>query len=248
MIRFHDNSGAPTDRFQVLGDRNSGTNYLHHLLVGNLPELQATTPYYWKHGFVDRRVAAEPGLLTVVIYRHPLRWLHAMHRRPWDVSSTMRDLTFSAFIRSEWRAVWTHGGREELLQGDMQPHTTTPFANVLLMRSAKIEWLEKLAGLPGKTAFVRYEDLNHDPLGCLRELAAGAGLAPVTRLSPVRAYKGDRSRLYAPRRQPATHAQDNDFIASQLNMEQEVRIGYDLASPPRFDGLPWWDRRTLKAR
>lgn len=248
MIRFHDNSEVPTDRFQVLGDRNSGTNYLHHLILQNLPELQVATPYYWKHGFVDRRIAAEPGLLTVVIYRHPLRWLHAVHRHPWEVSATMRGLPFHDFIHTEWRAVWSHGGREELLQGDMQPHTTTPFANALLMRSAKIEWLEKLADLPGKTAFIRYEDLNRDPLGCLRSLAMGASLASVQRLTHVRAYKGDRAKSYVPRRQPVTQARDLEFITSQLNTEQEASIGYDVASPPRFDGLPWWDHRALRAR
>lgn len=248
MIRFYDNSGAPTDRFQVLGDRNSGTNFLHHLIVRNLPELQISTEYHWKHGFVDRRIAARTGLLTVVIYRHPLRWLHAVHRRPWDVSAAMRELSFGDFIRAEWRAVWMHGGREELLQGDMQPHTTTPFSNVLLMRNAKIEWLEKLAQLPGKTVFVRYEDLNRDPLRCLNALAKGAGLVPVERLSAVRSYKGDRDRAYLPRRQPVTQARDMQFIASTLDGAQEARLGYDLIKPPRFDGLPWWDRRALRSR
>ena len=247
MIRFYDNSDAPTDRFQVLGDRNSGTNFLHHLIVRNLPELQVSTEYHWKHGFVDRRIAAAPGLLTIVIYRHPVRWLHAVHRQPWDVSPAMRDLPFGDFIRAEWRAAWMHGGREELVQGDMQPHTTTPFPNVLLMRNAKIEWLEKLATLPGRTAFVRYEDLNRDPLGCLRALAAGAGLARVSRLWPVASYKGTRPRKYVPRRQPNTPPQDLAFIAKTLNTAQEACLGYDLATPPRFDGLPWWDRRAMLA-
>ncbi|MGB0440892.1 MAG: hypothetical protein ACPGFC_12450, partial [Paracoccaceae bacterium] len=101
----------------------------------------------------------------------------------------------------------------------------TPFANALRLRNAKVKWLEGLAEMPGNIAFIRYEDLNRNPLGCLRALAAGAGLARVGRLSRIRSYKGAGQRAYAPRRQPATTPADLRFLADTLDTAQEARLG-----------------------
>ncbi|MGB0854973.1 MAG: hypothetical protein ACPGSI_16875 [Pikeienuella sp.] len=248
MIRFHDNMSGRADRFQVLGERCSGTNYLHHLIIRNLPELQVSSEYHWKHGFIDRRTAASPGLLTLVIYRHPLRWLHAVHNHPWELSASMKGIPFDAFIRCPWRAAWDHGGREEPIQSDMQPHTMTPFANALRLRNAKVKWLEGLAEMPGNIAFIRYEDLNRHPRACIETLANHAGLAPIEHFVPVPAYKGDRNRAYRPRPQATTSATDMAFINSELDLAQEQELGYLPEHPPQHDGLPWWDKRVIHAR
>ena len=138
-VRIVRNRSEPVDRFQVMGDRNSGTNYVTALIRANLPELQETDELGWKHGFFDRRRADAPGLLTVVFYRHPVRLLQSVHRRPWEVSRRMQGLSFGDFIRATWEPAWITTAddgtvTEHPIQGDMYPRTARRFENILAMR------------------------------------------------------------------------------------------------------------------
>ena len=66
----------PVGRYQVLGERSSGTNYLSALLrLNTLAE--PTTDYGWKHGFIQFQAVLRTDLLVVVV-REPLSWLRSM--------------------------------------------------------------------------------------------------------------------------------------------------------------------------
>lgn len=251
-MRVHRNRTGAIDRVKVIGDRCSGTNFLERLVALNFPGLGHAEELGWKHGFCDRREADRPGLLVLVIYRHPIRWLQSFHASPNEVARTMGHLGFSDWIRAEWRPVWTiprEGGAPELrpIQADMIPHTTTPFPNVLAMRRAKIAWFEELARLPAQVGFLRYEDLNRDPQAMLARIAAAFDLARAGRFVPVPAHKGAGRRRYAPARHPPLAPADLAWIAQGLDLAQEAAIGYRLEDVPRFDGLPWHDPRVWRA-
>ncbi len=247
--RTHRNLADPITAFQVLGERNSGTNFLTQLVLANVTDIERRTKFGWKHGFVDRRTAATPGFLTLVIYRHPLRWLQSVHLRPLELSSAVKSLDFSEFLRHEWQGAFHRDdGTEDPSTADMVPHThDRNYPNPIALRNAKIRWLEEMATMPGQIAYCRYEDVNRNPRAMLEALSQAFDL----RLGPYRVierYKGRGDRRYLPKRLPQVAPADIAFIDAELDHPQEAGIGYRLADVPWFDGLPAWDRRALRAR
>ena len=245
--RTHRNLPDPVTSYAVLGERNSGTNYVDALLAANLPAgIPASDVYCWKHGFIDRRVAATGGLLTVVVYRHPVRWLQSLHNKPMELSARMQGLSFGDFIRHEWQGAFARPDGEEPSTADMDPKARTNYPNALRLRAAKIAYLEEMAEMPGRVAFLRFEDANRDPRATLDALGRAFDL-PLAPFTPVQAFKGSSRRSYAPRLMPAPGARDLAFIRDELDENLEARIGYCPERPPRFDGLAPWDRRALRA-
>jgi len=68
-------------RYQVLGERSSGTNYLDTLLAGNLA-IKPRAQFQWKHGYPITHIVPRTQL-TIVSFRDPLDWLRSMHKKPW---------------------------------------------------------------------------------------------------------------------------------------------------------------------
>ena len=93
-------ASKPLDHFQVFGERNSGTNFVSHLIDKNT-DLEMVGRYGWKHGF-PVAVAYHPRSLIVFVYRDPIDWLVSMYNRPYAASKTVKFSDFSAFLRSEW--------------------------------------------------------------------------------------------------------------------------------------------------
>lgn len=237
----------PVTGFQVLGERSSGTNFITQLFLRNFGGLERTPVYGWKHGFIDRRLSPTPGLLTVLVYRHPLRWLQSIHARPLDLSRGMQRLGFSEFIRHEWQGAFKLPDGEEPSTADMDPKKKTNFANALLLRNAKIAYFEEMAHiLPSRMVYVRFEDMNRDPVRTLASIAEYFELK-MNAFTPVETFKGITESRYVPKQMPRISASDMTFIRSQLDLEQEAAIGYDLARYPRFDGLATTDPRSLRS-
>lgn len=248
--RIYRNLPHPVDRFQVLGDRCSGTNFISHLIERNFPELAPSVELGWKHGFIDRRLAAAPGLLTLVVYRHPLRWMQSVHRNPYEVSRSVSARPFSGFLRARWEPAWVTElpdgtVREEPIQGDMYPHTTKRFENICRMRSVKIAYQEELASLPCQVVFMTYEAVNRRPRALLDALSQAFNLYTIARLQTVTEYKGTRRKRYRPARYPAVQELDLDFMRAELDLKQEKRIGYQVDRPDRYDGVLWYDPRRI---
>lgn len=246
--RIHANGKGPVDRFQVLGDRCSGTNFLAHLVEQNFAGLTQSTELGWKHGFIDRDQTAAPGLLVIVAHRHPLRWLSSVHRSPFELSDAMRRMSFAEFIRAEWAPVWRlreHGREiEKPATADMRPGTSIPFANVFEMRAAKLRYYEDLAAMPTHVAFIRFEDANRDPEGVVTALAEGFGLRASPRFYAVSRYRGGADAPYRPRIFAPISREDRVFIMENLDHAAEAAVGYDAGVIPKYDGLSLFDPRT----
>lgn len=253
MIRTHQGRRAPIDRFQVLGERCSGTNFLAALMRRNIPGLAQSRELGWKHGFANPKRAEVDGLLTLIIYRHPVRWLQSVHRTPWELDDGMHDLAFSDFIRAEWRAVWRNPGPNGAVRvrtngRDLDPETGERFANALRMRRTKIAWQEGFANRPVNVCYLRYETLNRAPEATMRAIASRFGLSMNDSFEPVTDYKGEGKRSYAPKLRPEPEPEDLGFIWAELDPSIEARIGYAPDAALSTDGLPIWDRRRWRGR
>jgi len=238
----------PVSGFQVLGERNSGTNFVSRLLAENLGNSVVPRDIYgWKHGFIDRRYAPDPGLLTVLVYRHPLRWLQSVHQKPLNLAKSMQGLSFSEFLNHPWQGAFLRDdGTEDPSTADMEPKTKATFANPMRARTAKIAYFEKMAEMPARMVYLRFEDVNRDPQSTLAAIAEAFDLQ-LRPFMPVEGFKGQARKPYIPKLMPNAAAADLARIRAELDLKQEAQIGYSLEDLPQFDGLPFWDNRSLRA-
>ena len=138
-------------RFQVYGQRCSGTNAVIKLLEQNFEELQFTEEYGFKHWLVSPEITIPDDVFVIVIARRVDHWLRSLYATPWHVHPDLKAMTFGQFIRAEWRTVWDQDfwgiDREHPKFGspileELCPESGGPFANAIAMRTAKLRNLD----------------------------------------------------------------------------------------------------------
>jgi hypothetical protein len=234
---------APAARFQVFGERSSGTNFVKRLIGRNTP-LAPMEDLGWKHGF-PAMVAIPADTVVVVCVRDARAWSLSMHAKPWHCPPAMQVLGFSEFIRAEWTTVADRkryfpqvaalGGQGQPLQPDRHPLTGRPFANLFKLRRAKLA--AHLSFLERGSAMVlcRMEAVQADPHGFLGAIQARLEIAP-----PDEAFRPVVKRLGSkflpavatrPETPSALEAGDLAFLQAQLDLPLEAALGYDYAQP-----------------
>ena len=243
VISQHRADKAPLEHF-VFGERNSGTNLAHSLLVQNIPALAASTGdrigergfrYGWKHGF-PQMVAAPASCLAIVMFRAPEAWLRSMHARPWHASPDVAGLSFPEFIRAEWNTRVdeqnfgvTRGGPRwgAELQYDRHPLTGARFSNIIALRNAKTAGFLSLAARFEACLMLRHEDVSDDPEGFVHHVSEHFGLPRYKTFRPVASRRGRVSEgAFQPAAYAPLEAADHAFVWSELDAAQEAQLGY----------------------
>jgi hypothetical protein len=243
-------------KYQLFGERCSGTNYVVTALSVNFPNLEQCFDYGFKHWLQPAFLGGDSfptDLLFVIVVRGPIDWLRSMHLQPWHVDPQLRALSFSRFIRSEWRCVWdeqagvTPADSRWMKEMDFERNPLNGgmrFKNILELRSVKYRlWREKLTRHP-MVVIINFEAFLADPLSVFQQVAGYASLPVPLAFNMPSGYKGGvswkRNLLlkmtkglfgsYRSKAKTQISPQDLDFIEQNLNKEQEERYGYDVGS------------------
>lgn len=234
----------PLRRYQVLGERSSGTN-LADTLLRRHTTLERTEDYGWKHAFPQFSSVLRDDLL-VICFRNARSWLKSMYQKPWHVPDQLVDVTFSEFLRAPWittmdmpGAMNAVGRRRSLglpVQGDRHPLTGRVPDNPINLRNLKNAAFLGVLERGCNVALIRHEDLTADPDGLMRELAGcfnlAIGDAPVT--LPVRRLGEMTQRQISGARRDSVarfSPDDRAFLAAELDHAQEARLGYAGDTP-----------------
>lgn len=231
-------NGPPPARFQVLGERSTGTNLVKRLVARNTG-LHPTEALGWKHGLAQA-VAIPADLAAICMMRNAADWALSMHRRPWHAVASMQALTFSEFIRAPWqshvdrvqyfRAAPEGAIRGQPLQQDRDPITGGAFENIFALRRAKQAGLLSYLGRGCTVAILRLETVQAGQEETIGRLRAALGVADDG--APVRPVKRRLGSKFVPSvsPRPATPdrigAADMAFIADQIDHAFEARLGY----------------------
>ncbi|MDF1854017.1 hypothetical protein [Pseudooceanicola sp.] len=235
---FAHRTGVPVTRFQVMGERSSGTNFAKRVLGRNTP-LKPTEALGWKHGFAQ--MAAVPADTVIVcMVRNAVDWVRSMHAKPWHCSAEMQRLDLSGFIRAEWDSLVDRdryfeeaaslGLTGQPLQHDRHPLTGARFADIFALRQAKLAGLSSYLARDCNVVFARMETLIGDP-----EIFVAAFSAAFALPAPGGNFRGITRRLgskFKPAldHRPATPAQlspaDLQHLKSRLDPAQEAALGY----------------------
>lgn len=225
-------------RFQVMGERSSGTNLLHRLMLRNT-SLEASEALGWKHGF-PAALAVPPDLAVICAVRGPEAWALSMFAKPWHTVPALQELSFSDFIRAPWETVVDRaryfGGRQDLvgrpLLADRDPVTGAVLANLMALRTAKLRGLLSYGARAQSFALIRTETLQADPEATIGALKAGLGL-----LAGDVPFRGVTRRLGAKFKAavsarpdpPAAIAEtDRAFMRAALDPALEAALGYSV--------------------
>lgn len=234
---------VPVARFQVLGERCSGTNFADFLIGANT-RLQRTRDYGWKHGFPGFHSVLRDDLL-IVCFRDAESWLRSMYQKPWHVPDEDTDVTFSEFLRSPWRtildmpiAMSAIGGRKSFrlpVQRDRHPITGKMPANPVDLRNLKNAAFLGILERGCNVALIRHEDVTARPDAVLDRLCAlfaiernpGALALPDTQLGEM-----TTRTIEGPRRDatPVFSDADRAFVHDALDHDTETRLGYRFAA------------------
>ena len=232
---------------QILGERCSGTNFATSLVNKNFSQVQITKEFGGKHWFLkDHHPRTRPNestdlqcvrtinednsdTLFLCVLRNPFDWVRSMHARPYHAYNHS-DIRFSLFLRKPWLSF------EKTRVNRFWPHRSDNFwfieeaANILKLRSMKIEHWLNLQGRVQNIYFLNYEDIREDN----QFFANVARKFHIALKHPT--IEGDKRYLgrapgidYAPRNYPEISEGDLEFIRDELDWDLEKRIGYSSA-------------------
>ena len=231
-------AGPVPTRFQVLGERSSGTNFVKRLL-GRNSALRPTEALGWKHG-TPSAIAIPADLAVICVVRNAADWALSMHAKPWHATPALQALPFSQFIRAEWHSVIDRQGYfpgaadpgvlGRPLQADRDPATGAAHDNLFALRRGKLAGLLSHLNRECTCALLRLEAVQADPEAMLDALLDGLGQPPRgAAFRPVFKRLGARFRPAVAGR-PATPQtlppEDRAFLARELDSVQETALGY----------------------
>lgn len=234
-IRFQRASDR-VHQFQVIGERSSGTNYVHKLVRENC-KITGREMYGWKHGFPSY-LALPRNYLCIVVSRNASDWVRSMYSKPWHVETELAKSSFGDFIRSRWSTVVdrasyfsleeSDGRVGQILQPDRHPLTGEAFDNIFLLRTCKLKAHLSLFERGENVAFVNFESILKNPALFVNRLAAYFDIdlrsenveLPDTRMGEKRDYT---NKDLPPK---GLDAEDRRFMREQLDLDFEREIGY----------------------
>lgn len=229
---------APITRYQVFGERSSGTNFVKRL-IGRNTGLRPIEDLGWKHGFYQMTAVPE-DVAVIVVVRDARKWALSMHAKPWHCPPAMQAMTFEAFAAAPWETIADRaryfpqvqalGGLGQPLQHDRHPLTGAAFGSLFDLRRTKLAGHLSITSRGCAAAIVQLEAVQAAPEAFLAALAKGLRApAPHAEYRPVVKRLGSKFKPSVETR-PATPDRFPEgllpHLREQLDLDLESRLGY----------------------
>ncbi len=239
LLDLYRRSTAPLGpRFQVIGERNSGTNYVEALIASNL-SIKPCSDYGWKHGF-PTMPASSDNVFIVAVSRDAFSWVKSMYVRPYHATPELAALDFPSFIRAEWDTILDKHYSFKLasvderigapLQLDRHPIEGRKLSNIMELRSLKLRSHLSLVNRDVKFRHFRLADILEDPTELIETLAGHNGQKPPSNIQiPQKHFSWHMEGIGKPekRRQAATFTDaDRTFLLESIDLATEQAAGY----------------------
>jgi hypothetical protein len=146
------------NKFTILGERCSGTNFLEEAISKNL-NVEITWQYGWKHFFGRDNFENSDNVLFLGIAREPISWINSLYREPHHIPNNIRE-NVTSFLNREFYSEHLVDGRLEEILEDRNFITEKRYKNIFELRSNKLIYLTKnMREKVRNYKFIRYEDL-----------------------------------------------------------------------------------------
>lgn len=232
------NGNADITRFQVLGERSSGTNFVKRLL-GRNSSLTPSEALGWKHGFTHM-TAVPSDMAVICVIRSADTWATSMFAKPWHTTAAIQNLPFSDFIRAQWDTIIDRpryfgtlieeNSIGAPLQHDRDPFTGKRFENLFALRQAKLTSLLSVLNRDCTSVIVRMEAAQSEPEATRDAILKGLGTTPHDApFRPVIKRLGSKFKPAIASRPPLPDTwspQDRAFVRDAVDLKQEATLGY----------------------
>lgn len=251
-LDYKANANPAITAFKIFGERNSGTNFLEELVKANLLNNQKplvlernfghkhypcwyNQPQEFFHGPAKLYTLKGDNVLFLVIYRNPYDWLRSMRKKPFDANPNLRELPLSNFIRTVWSLNPENPivKREEEKNPwvDRNPEDGSFFENLMQLRTAKIQTMQKIKDHAENVYYINYETLRDYPRQVLSEIATLFNLKQSKVYHPIIYQKGEKSLgIYKKKTYEQIDQKDLDFINEQLDWTVENSVNYTIVN------------------
>lgn len=227
--------GGPIQRFAILSERCSGSNFVEKLIQSNFENLKRDDSIH-KHfpprNWNERKTN---DILFIVIFRNPYDWLRSFHRVPHHAAPHLYGIPFGQFIRS----LWALNAEDPVIKKlgdpmvDRHPRTGLPFKNVMELRTEKIMTMLQIRKKVENIYYLNYETARDYPREVLQEIQERYSLKTASSYLPVLHYKAiPLENVYSPRKYDPISRRNLRHINSHLNKRLESKIGYRLIFDP----------------
>lgn len=216
--------------FTILGERNSGTNFLQHALLSNF-KIKHSQPIH-KHFFGHKEFTENmDNTLYICIIRDPVEWIDSFSKRLHHIPPENKKL--NALLNNEFYSIHEDGplkGKE--IMEDRNIFSKERYKNIFELRKTKNDYFLNISKKVKYYYILRYEDLNNDYENVLNKLANQFQLTKkVEVFVKVPKYKGTYNELYC--KKPILLPYDiQEYIKQKVDIEQEHKLGYLLDITP----------------
>ncbi|MEO0400933.1 MAG: hypothetical protein AAF214_01000 [Pseudomonadota bacterium] len=229
---------AAISRYQVMGERSSGTNFVKRL-IGRNTDLKPTEALGWKHGH-PHMMAVPQDMAVICVVRSADTWAKSMFAKPWHTTKILQALPFEAFLTAEWDTIIDRpryfeglvpdGAIGAPLQHDRDPVTGARYANLFALRSGKLATLLSMLDRDCTCLFVRMETAQAEPEQTLDAVLRGLGHAPRTSaFRPVVKRLGSKFKPAVPTRPETSKdwsVSDRAILQAHTDPALEAQLGY----------------------
>jgi len=231
------------NKFVILGERCSGTNFLEESMKQNF-HINYTTEYGNKHFFCfnDYNKRNNDDTLFIGIIRNPIYWLNSfskeLHHIP-NANKNIRNFLFNEFYsildnhsvkNKNVFNFTTFKNNETVNPADLNYTTGKKYKNIFELRKLKNFYLTNIIQTKVKNyILINYEDLLYNYEDTLKRIKDKFGLLPTSsEFIKITNYKKSTSYSY---KQQRLITFSNDLIKilwQYLDTEQESRLGYSM--------------------
>ncbi|WP_299041348.1 hypothetical protein [uncultured Tateyamaria sp.] len=228
---------TPITRYQVLGERCSGTNFIKRLL-GRNTHLTPTEDLGWKHGF-PHMLAVPSDMAVIIAVRRADTWARSMYAKPWHTTPALQALPFGDFIRAEWDTIIDRtryfeglvpdGCVGTPLQQDRDPDSGARFATLFALRNAKLRAMLSLLNRDCTCAVIRMETAQSAPEKTLSSLTGVLGATANATYRPVVKRLGSKFKPAIAQRPPLPDGwsdADMNHLRASIDTDLEGTLGY----------------------
>ena len=174
------------NKFQIYGERCSGTNLVNALISGSsfyhngrtpvFPNLKPTSEFGHKHwiGHKTKQILEEGSdTLFIGIVRHPYDWIISFFRKKHHLPPPLRN--FNGFLHHEWYSV----GNGQEIPMDRFWKTGDRFVNIFELREEKLKYLYYvMPKIAPNYIFIKYEDLCANLSSFINQVSLKTGHEP----------------------------------------------------------------------
>lgn len=214
--------------FTIFGERCSGTNYLQQLVETNFHITYRWTPY--KHFHCSNeflKIFEEPNEFYLIIIRDSIDWINSFYQSPHHLGSENRE-SIHSFLTKPMISYFEMGPlKGEMIPFEKNPYTNSFFENIFELREVKnYFYVKQIPLLTPHSLWIRYEDLKENPDSILQKIQNQFQLKQKFPFyQKVEYYKDKKGEKYIPKNK-ILREEDEMYIKSYLNIEQEMQLGY----------------------